>query len=351
MLQARSGRTGRAGGPRRKRGPSVRGAGSTGQAPTQDEPPPQCGTVVRCSSARPRPSASSCPAVRGVWSTAAVTMRSASSSTTSGTGGPPAPRRAGATLRPRRGSPARTWRRAGVHRPRPGRRCPRAGGRIDRPDGVGQAPAHARQRRRLCHARHDGPMANVGIAGLVLTPGASAGRDAVRARRHRRGGEPCRRGRRACRVPRAGRRQAPHRSAGRLHPDRARRHGGAGGAALRPDRPHRRRRSFLRGPDVLHGRRRGPGRGGPGPGQLSAPSAGSPRAAAHRALPRASPAVSLRLRPARCLRHAGELERETAAIPGPVTRVFVDGDHSLRKSEAEVAEIVAGWVAGISLWA
>jgi hypothetical protein len=44
-----------------------------------------------------------------------------------------------------------------------------------------------------------------------------------------------------------------------------------------------------------------------------------------------------------------ELERETGSIPGPVTRVFVDGDHSLRKSEAEVAEIVAGWVAGISL--
>jgi predicted alpha/beta-hydrolase family hydrolase len=44
-----------------------------------------------------------------------------------------------------------------------------------------------------------------------------------------------------------------------------------------------------------------------------------------------------------------ELERETAAIPGPVTRVLVDGDHSLRKSEGEVAEIVAGWVAGICL--
>ncbi|MFZ0250100.1 MAG: alpha/beta family hydrolase [Acidimicrobiales bacterium] len=39
-----------------------------------------------------------------------------------------------------------------------------------------------------------------------------------------------------------------------------------------------------------------------------------------------------------------ELERETAAIPGPVTRQFVDGDHSLRKSEAEVADIVAEWV-------
>jgi predicted alpha/beta-hydrolase family hydrolase len=41
-----------------------------------------------------------------------------------------------------------------------------------------------------------------------------------------------------------------------------------------------------------------------------------------------------------------ELERETAAIPGPVTLRVVDGDHSLRKSEAEVADIVAGWLKG-----
>lgn len=39
-----------------------------------------------------------------------------------------------------------------------------------------------------------------------------------------------------------------------------------------------------------------------------------------------------------------ELERETAAIPGPVTIHVVDGDHSLRKSEAEVADIVAAWL-------
>jgi uncharacterized protein len=39
-----------------------------------------------------------------------------------------------------------------------------------------------------------------------------------------------------------------------------------------------------------------------------------------------------------------ELERETTAIPGPVTIAFVDGDHSLRKSEAEVAGLVASWV-------
>ncbi len=39
-----------------------------------------------------------------------------------------------------------------------------------------------------------------------------------------------------------------------------------------------------------------------------------------------------------------ELERETGAIPGAVTLVFVDGDHSLRRSEAEVADEVAGWL-------
>lgn len=40
-----------------------------------------------------------------------------------------------------------------------------------------------------------------------------------------------------------------------------------------------------------------------------------------------------------------ELERETAAIPGPVTVDFVDGDHSLRSRESDVADIVAGWLA------
>ena len=39
-----------------------------------------------------------------------------------------------------------------------------------------------------------------------------------------------------------------------------------------------------------------------------------------------------------------ELERETAAIPGAVSFVFVDGDHSLRRSESEVADVVAGWL-------
>ena len=43
-----------------------------------------------------------------------------------------------------------------------------------------------------------------------------------------------------------------------------------------------------------------------------------------------------------------ELEREIAAIPGPVTVSFVEGDHSLRRSEAEVAAIVASWLTGLS---
>jgi predicted alpha/beta-hydrolase family hydrolase len=39
-----------------------------------------------------------------------------------------------------------------------------------------------------------------------------------------------------------------------------------------------------------------------------------------------------------------EIERETAAIPGPVTLAFLDGDHSLRRRDAEVAGIVAEWL-------
>jgi uncharacterized protein len=39
-----------------------------------------------------------------------------------------------------------------------------------------------------------------------------------------------------------------------------------------------------------------------------------------------------------------ELEKETATIPGPVTLAFVDGDHSLRKREAEVAALVGPWL-------
>jgi predicted alpha/beta-hydrolase family hydrolase len=43
-----------------------------------------------------------------------------------------------------------------------------------------------------------------------------------------------------------------------------------------------------------------------------------------------------------------ELERETSAISGPVSRTLVDGDHSLRRAEDEVGGIVAAWLAGLT---
>jgi uncharacterized protein len=42
-----------------------------------------------------------------------------------------------------------------------------------------------------------------------------------------------------------------------------------------------------------------------------------------------------------------ELQREAEAIPGPVTLDFVDGDHSLRKRNPEVADIVASWLTAL----
>jgi predicted alpha/beta-hydrolase family hydrolase len=42
-----------------------------------------------------------------------------------------------------------------------------------------------------------------------------------------------------------------------------------------------------------------------------------------------------------------ELQREAEAIPGPVTLDFVDGDHSLRKQNPEVADIVASWLTAL----
>jgi uncharacterized protein len=42
-----------------------------------------------------------------------------------------------------------------------------------------------------------------------------------------------------------------------------------------------------------------------------------------------------------------ELERETATIPGPVTLAFINGDHGLRKSESEAAAIVADWLSSL----
>lgn len=43
-----------------------------------------------------------------------------------------------------------------------------------------------------------------------------------------------------------------------------------------------------------------------------------------------------------------ELARETAAIPGPVTLVAVNGDHSLRSQARTVADAIAVWAAATS---
>jgi predicted alpha/beta-hydrolase family hydrolase len=42
-----------------------------------------------------------------------------------------------------------------------------------------------------------------------------------------------------------------------------------------------------------------------------------------------------------------ELAHETTAIPGDVTLSLVDGDHSLRKRDVEVADIVVAWLAAL----
>jgi uncharacterized protein len=44
-----------------------------------------------------------------------------------------------------------------------------------------------------------------------------------------------------------------------------------------------------------------------------------------------------------------ELERETAAIPGPVTRVWIDGkDHGLRGADERVCDAVVGWLESVA---
>jgi hypothetical protein len=43
-----------------------------------------------------------------------------------------------------------------------------------------------------------------------------------------------------------------------------------------------------------------------------------------------------------------ELEHETAGLPASVTLVVVDGDHSLRRRDPEVAGVVASWLTGLA---
>ncbi len=42
-----------------------------------------------------------------------------------------------------------------------------------------------------------------------------------------------------------------------------------------------------------------------------------------------------------------ELESAAAAIVGPVTHIWVEGDHSLRRRDEEVASVVAAWIAAL----
>jgi predicted alpha/beta-hydrolase family hydrolase len=200
--------------------------------------------------------------------------------------------------------------------------------------------------REASRARHNGPMAKAGVAGLILTPGASAGREqsglvAIDEA-----------------VTRAGvsveRVEFPGQAAGKRRPDppavcieTVR----IATAALAE------RLSVTTGRIAIGGRSFG-GR------MCSLAAAGGFRVAALVLVsyPLHPPGRPERLRTEHfgdldlpCLFVSGrrdafatpeELEQETAAIPGPVTIHFVDGDHSLRKSEAEVADIVAEWVKG-----
>ena len=201
----------------------------------------------------------------------------------------------------------------------------------------------------IAAARHDGPVAPSGIAGLVLTPGASAGREqsglvAIDAA-----------------VTRAGiaveRVEFPGQAAGKRRTDPPAVciqtvHTATSALAERLSVPTSR--------IAIGGRSFG--------GRMCSMAAAEGLKVAALVLisyPLHPPGRPERLRTEHfpelrlpCLFVSGrrdafatpeELERETAAIPGPVTRLFVDGDHSLRKSEAEVAEITASWVSGIAL--
>ncbi len=201
----------------------------------------------------------------------------------------------------------------------------------------------------IAAARHDGPVAPSGIAGLVLTPGASAGREqsglvAIDAAVTRAGIA-------------VGRVEFPGQAAGKRRTDPPAVciqtvHTATSALAERLSVPTSR--------IAIGGRSFG--------GRMCSMAAAEGLKVAALVLisyPLHPPGRPERLRtehfPALrlpCLFVSGrrdafatpeELERETAAIPGPVTRLFVDGDHSLRKSEAEVAEITASWVSGIAL--
>lgn len=200
--------------------------------------------------------------------------------------------------------------------------------------------------RQTSRARHDGPVARAGIAGLVLTPGASAGREqsglvAIDEAVTRTG----------VTVERV---EFPGQAAGKRRTDPP---------AVCIETVRSATTALAHQLSVTTGRIAIGGRSFGGR-MCSLSAAGGLRVAALVLVsyPLHPPGRPERLRTEHfgqldlpCLFVSGrrdafatpeELERETAAIPGPVTVHFVDGDHSLRKSEAEVADIVAAWLKG-----
>ncbi len=267
-----------------------------------------------------------------------------SASTTSGTGGAPgtAPRRLQAVgLVTRTRTKLGDQRRAAARRPAwptpPSARTGRAGPTTaDETRPARTVPAGPRARH------HDGAMTSARVAGLVLTPGASAGRDHSGLVAIDHGGDGHRAVGGAGRVPRA-------RQQGSGAPTRRR--CASTPCARRP--PRWRSNSMSRRTAIAVG-----GRSFGGRMCSMAVAEGLPVAALVLvSYPLHPPGKPERLRtehfPALdvpCLFVSGrrdafatlaELERETGAIPGAVSLVFVEGDHSLRRSESEVAEVVA----------
>ena len=155
---------------------------------------PTAGRGCACSRASARPRDSSWAGVGATWSIAVVTRRSSSASTTSGTGGAPGTSRSCS-------SPAASSREPGPTLTTSARPDTSTLQALAPSGTTGPAGPRARERRRVCQGitvsllhsppysgrRHraprgggsgnDGPMTVRRVAGLVLTPGASAGRD------------------------------------------------------------------------------------------------------------------------------------------------------------------------------
>ena len=146
----------------------------------------------------------------------------------------------------------------------------------------------------------------------------------------------------------------PYRKEGRQAPDRAPKLLAA--VVRRPRRsspdaacPGRRPRRPVDGrADVLDGRRRRAAGGRARAPQLPAAPAGQAREPAHRAPPVTHRAVPVRVRHQGPVRLAGRAGGATAAIPGPVTHVWIDGGrHDLKGKDPVISAAVREWIAAL----